>query len=76
MILQVALRAADEVDVGGDRDADLRQPGAQSAAALLGAGLRRRHVEATLVRELGFTDDEARAVVAEVLAANAGKKAS
>jgi hypothetical protein len=70
--LQIALRAADEVVVGGDCDLDRAQPGAQSAAALLRAGLRRRHVEATLVRELGFTDQEARDVVAEVLA----KKAS
>jgi hypothetical protein len=46
-----------------DRDT----PGAQSAAALLRAGLRPRHVEATLVRELGFTDEEAREVVASVL---------
>lgn len=50
---------------------DRTTPGAQSAAALLRAGLRRRHVEATLVRELGFTEEEARAVVAEVLAKTA-----
>jgi hypothetical protein len=43
-------------------------PGAQSAAALLDAGLRRRHVEATLVRELGLTAEEAFSVVAGVLA--------
>ncbi len=47
---------------------DLSTPGAESAAALLQAGLRRRHVEATLVRELDLTDDEARSVVAAVLA--------
>jgi hypothetical protein len=46
---------------------DRNTPGAQSAAALLRAGLRRRHVEATLVQELGFSDDEARAVVERVL---------
>jgi hypothetical protein len=45
------------------------QPGIQSAAALLRSGLRRRHVEATLVRELGLTHEEARAVVTEALAA-------
>lgn len=74
MSLQVALRAADDDVVGGDRELDRRQPGAQSAAALLRAGLRRRHVEATLVRELGFTDQEASDVVADVLAT--AKKAS
>jgi hypothetical protein len=56
----------------GGRDADdgavdAPPPGAESAAALLQAGLRRRHVEATLVRELGLTADEARAVVAAAL---------
>ena len=58
--------------MGGDRDDDRLQPGAQSAAALLRAGLRRRHVEAALVRELGFSDEEAREVVADVL----GQKAA
>ena len=48
--------------------ADASTAGAQSAAALLRAGLRRRHVEATLVRELGLSADEARAVVADALA--------
>ena len=43
--------------------------GMQSAEALLRAGLRPRHVEATLVRELGLTAEEAKAVVAEALAA-------
>lgn len=58
--------------MGEDRGDDRLEPGARSAAALLKAGLRPRHVEATLVRELGFTDEEARDVVAGVLA----KKAS
>lgn len=43
-------------------------PGIRSAAALLAAGLRRRHVEAALVRELGLTHDQARAVVSAALA--------
>ena len=47
-------------------------PGSQSAEALLRAGLRRGHVEATLVDELGLTADEARTVVAEALAAESG----
>jgi len=51
-------------------------PGAQSAVALLGAGLRRRHVEATLVRELDLTPEEARNVVARVLALTPRPKAS
>jgi len=49
--------------------ADGPQPGIQSAAALLRAGLRRRHVEATLVRELGLTEDEAAAVVGDAITA-------
>lgn len=64
------------IDVGGEAadgagDGDRATPGAQSADALLRAGLRRRHVEATLVRELGFSDEEARDVVAGVLAREA-----
>jgi hypothetical protein len=62
---------ADEVVVGEDRDRRRITPGEQSAVALLRAGLRPRHVEATLVRELGVTDDEAHALVAAILARKA-----
>lgn len=64
VFLQIRPLPADGIDVGGD----CVTPGAQCAIALLRAGLRRRHVEATLVRELGLSPDDASAVVADVLA--------